>query len=162
MLPTSRNETCTNASPVNPNLINDLQDCVVGKKCGPTVRPQLALGGVGWSAPAGQLYLLSTGPGTAIIPLYTETGDRITGLTLAAFGDGAVDVVYTLKKIGPTMAGAVSLGTIADNNRAAAWGDVVIAVAASIMGAGEALYLEAVASAANARLGVIRQTYDRL
>lgn len=162
MLPTSRNETATNATPVNPNLINDIQDCVIGKKCPSSARTTLGIAGVGWSAPAGQVYALSTGPGTLLVPLPSETGDRITGLVLAAFGDGAVDVTYNLKKIGPTMAGPVTIGAIVDNNRAAAWGDVALVVTPAVMGVGETLYLEAIASAANARVGVIRQTYDRL
>ena len=80
LLPIARNRTYVpGVTPVAGNDINDLMDCVIGHKFGPTwfhvpLTPILATQVV-WTA--GFLFSNATPNGTAVIPLATQRGCRI-------------------------------------------------------------------------------------
>lgn len=162
-LPTSREITATPAADIPSNVINAIQDAIIGKKFAsiprtfhPTPMPS------GAYTLSGEGYIESSGVGGARIAIPTEEGDRVTAITFKAFGNGVVDVTYELRLLANDNVTSTLLGTVTDNNRAAAWGDVTFAVAPTIIGAGQSLSFVAAANAAGARLGRIKVTFDRL
>ncbi len=164
-LPVSRDITC-GVGPVPPDLLNTLQDLFVGKCCPPMTKHTLPPdpGAIFWTRTTiGIFYIHSTAAGDCLIPLEVEEGDRITGMSLKLYGDGAVDVDYNVMVLADDMVTATSLSSTADVDRAAAWGTLVMpAFVPHVMAAGECLLLYANANAANARIGRISRTYDRL
>ena len=165
-LPTSRDITLTSASPAPSNLLNKLQDMVIGNKKPSTTRQSMPFFGSGKTGTWNELsnYVQSTIAAGFQMPLLMEAGDRLTAVTIAAYGDGAVDCAFSLFAITPANAVTTLVNAQQDTNRAAAWGDVSLVLSPStyVMGAGEALILTIGANAANYRVGPIRWTYDRL
>lgn len=163
-LPTTRNLTATAASQVNANLHNDLQDCIIGKKCPSMVRTtapiQVGSSGVLWTGWGGRIESIGTQAASLAIP--AEVGDRVTALQLGAMGNGVVDVTYDLYVITSSQT-LQQIGSLVDTNRAAAWGSAVLSVPVpTVIGANECLLLVAAPSAAGYSIGSIRLTYDRL
>lgn len=101
-----------------------------------------------------------TGATTGYLSVPLHTGDRITTVTLARYGDGVVDVTVTVYLT--TAAGVVSsIGSATITNPAAAWGDTTIDVTDTTLAAGETISMVFVVNAANARIGNVRVTHTR-
>lgn len=162
-LPTSRSYTLTAADDVPSELLNELQDAIIGKKFKSTPRNfhPVPMPGSAYTL-SGEGYIESSALGGARIPIPVEEGERITAITIKAYGNGVVDVTYELRLLANDNVTSTLLGSITDNNRAAAWGEVTFAVTPTIIGAGESLSLTAAPNAAGARLGRIKATFDRL
>lgn len=171
LLPTSRDTTYTPGDPVKSADLNDIQDCIVGNKKKATTRvvspfTMQAIGGTPFWSAIGNGYVQSPGACGGIVPLYMETGDRFTGLTISSWGNGASSVLHSVFLVTAAMV-QTTLATGTDLNRAAAWGDFAIApVAGYVLAAGECLYLYSIGSgapsSAGCRIGNLRYTYDRL
>lgn len=124
-LPVSRNETATAANPVASNLINAIQDCIIGMKRPPFQIPIHSSAGQPITActynTAG--YLLSSGAGEAQIPIVgLMAGDRIVTIDAFVFGNAVNNLVWALNKmVGAT--GVVSIPTGGNDTSvvAAAW-----------------------------------------
>lgn len=172
-LPTSRN---TNYSPgataVKAADLNDLQDAIIGSKRKPFVRsfwPKiiadglLAAGFTKTSGPGFNPYIKSAANNSqAYIEIPCEEGDRITGLSIEAFGDGAVDCDHTVF-YGVGMNAFGNIAIVTDTNRAAAWGNFVITpLTATVIGARGGLFLLSQSNAANYQIGLMHATFDRL
>jgi hypothetical protein len=115
--------------------------------------------GLTWTLNTGD-FVTSTGAGTAQLDVPCEVGDRITGIEVLAFGDGVVDATITLDYLDTSLV-ATNIATLADNNRAAAWGFAIPSVTAHTMADGERLRLSIAANAANYRVGQVKLIYDR-
>lgn len=166
--PYTRIETATPASPIKSAITNSMQDGFVGKKHGSITRTfsPIPLHAGSWATVAGSMYLLSGAGGiVAIIPLPVDAGCLIEACSYKGYGDGVVDVTATLRRQLPSMAGITDLGSVVDNNRAAAYGDVVLAMTGTAADRTiddyNSLFLQLSASAANARCGNIKLTYSR-
>lgn len=131
--------------PIKSVDVNSLLQGGVGKKHGLITRtflPQLASPGP-FVYVALQSYIrIPTTTGTCLWNLMTEVGDQIMGARIRAFGDGAQDITYTLKVLNSSGVGIASPFTVADSNRAAAWGTVTFAGTPRQMAATESLRLE--------------------
>jgi len=165
-LPTSRDITIANGDPIPSALLNKLQDCAIGNKKPSLTRTlsSLSFPWIGsWATPGAGYVLSNAGGIPGVVPLYMETGDRITEVTISSYGTGALTVNHELVVVPANMV-PNTLVNVNDVNRAAAWGDFVYGVgaAAYVMNAGDCLYLVITAGSANARLGNIRWNYDRL
>lgn len=115
--------------------------------------------GLTWTLNAGD-FVTSTGSGSAQFDVPCEVGERITGIEVLAFGDGAVDATITLDYVDSSLA-ATNLATLTDTNRAAAWGFAIPSVTPHTMADGERLRLTVNANAANYRVGAVKLLYDR-
>lgn len=166
-LPSSRNTTYGPTSPVKSADLNALQDCVIGRKKPPWTRsfwPVFSMNDAGFSTtvfpPVKWTNTVASG---STIAVACDEGDRITALIFKAFGNGVVDATATLHYFDDaTWPNPTTIGTIADNNRAAAWGDVVVPVTPQIIGAGGALELVIAPNAAGYSIGKFKSTFDRL
>lgn len=164
-LPTTRDfNIIPGVTPVPGNLLNTLQDCIIGNKKPSMVRgslPNLWLPGANW-APAVGGYLSCTGVAGAIIaPPAMEEADRITQVVIASFGTGAATVTHVIAYQTAALS-VVTLATATDVNRAAAWGDFTINPTAHVMGVGEVLYHSIASTVTGPRLSNARYKYDRL
>lgn len=166
-LPFTRPSNPTSGEPVPSGAIAEIMDAIIaGAKnvSSRTFKSGSALqatnwafsgGGVtgGWtSSAAGSLYL-------AVPNL--EQGDRVKTFKVRAQGDGSVDVTYTLAVVRDDV--ATTIATLVDNNRAAAWGDAVLAFSSGpyTLAANEWLVLIATANAANAKVLHCTYSWDR-
>jgi len=170
-LPLARQLTINATDPIPSDLLNKLQDAIVGNKKPSLTRvvapfTMAALGSlVAWTT-IGNGYVQSTGAANGLIPLYMETGDRITGVTVSSWGTGAADVTHQLHLTTAAMAHSL-LSNVVDSNRAAAWGDFVYGgpFVPYQLNAGDVVYLSIGVTGvtpAGCRIGNIRYTYDRL
>jgi hypothetical protein len=174
-LPVSRDTTYAASSQVKSADLNDIQDCIIGNRkptmtkiFGPNGGGILPLAPANWSAagpnpnPGGN-YFWSVGGAVAFMVYFpVEVGDRITGLSARAYGDGAADCTFTA---GYFDASGVlqTLGSLNDVNRAAAWGDAVMGGWTNhTIVAGEILGCYVQINAANYRIQKWAVTYDRL
>jgi hypothetical protein len=94
--------TCTAASPVSSNLLNVIQDCIIGDKHGdvettyPVVDGSTSTGGTtGLSPPT---VSLQVGGVDWISPLRVQVGQRLKQLKIRHFGNGASDFNVELRK----------------------------------------------------------------
>ncbi len=165
-LPESRDFTLGADSIIPHALLNTLQDLAVGKCCPPSTKYMLPPNPSvpAWTRVVGSdLYIKSTGAGACLIPLETEQGDRITALSLKLYGNNTITLDLGVHVVADDMVTVTDLSTTSDIHRAAAWGTLAMpAFVAHVMAAGECLYLSANADAANARIGRISRTHDRL
>lgn len=172
-LPTTRDITLNPADPVPSALLNKLQDQVVGKKMPSNTRVFGPLGGsVLPQVPAnltsniatspGQNYVVSSGVVSMVIYLPGELGDRITGLTVRAYGDGVADCTYTAGYLDGS--GVITqLANATDTNRAAAWGDFQLTPWTNrVLGVGEMIAIFVAINATNYRIQKWMMQYDRL
>lgn len=124
MLPETREETATPATPVSSNTINAIQDAIVGKKHGPLsiFLPGCAFDGVNNVVNDGRRLDFS-GAATVYAPLYLPAGTRITTLKwsylVGAAGSvsmqlirGKLDASDALNNLTPTA------GTVNDSSNA--------------------------------------------
>lgn len=119
-----------------------------------------------WTAgiATGGPFLKSLASDNVLIHVPTETGDRITGFTYAALGNGTVDAsAFLTVGTGNQAVAGTTIGSITDNNRAAAWGDVVLTgpFTPHVMAAGEALLLQLAPNATGYQIGRCLLQYDR-
>lgn len=106
--------------------------------------------------------ITTTGSADIVFSLPLKQGDRVTGVTFAMFGDGAVDITQADVRL-VTAAGVSSSlgGSGVQNNVAAAWADVSINVLDTTLGAGESIFIVISANAANLSINNLRITYSR-
>ncbi|HEX6022567.1 MAG TPA: hypothetical protein VFZ00_11270 [Solirubrobacter sp.] len=172
-LPSSRTETCINGAPVNPNLINEIQDNIIGGNRAPFVR---SIWPVILSLPSGTWAKGDTGAtlftpyiqcgganNQVVLEIPCEKGETITSLTADVFGPGGVQTTsYTLYYSPSGIGSEVSIGGLNDVNRAAAWGTFTIQGGMSqLIGAGGALYLFAQGQTGY-RISKMHGTFSRL
>jgi hypothetical protein len=165
-LPTSREETFTPASPVSSNTLNAIQDAIIGRKRPSFVRsvPFAALNIInGWTFTfGGTAYYESNASGSAYLALPMEVGERVTGIEVDVYGNGAADTTFTAYYMDAAQV-PQQLATLTDTNRSAAWFSLAIAAfTAHTMAAKESLVLQIGQNAAGYRLGTFRYTVDLL
>jgi hypothetical protein len=171
-LPSSRNTTYTAGSPINSVDLNDIQDCIVGKKHGAqeiNISPLSFVGDGNWTV-AGAVffsdggYINSTGAGHCAVPIPIEEGQRITSMVFARYGDGAADFtsvqVFRLTKGG--VATDITAAPTSVTNPAAAWADTIVDVTDTACADGDVFWIHFAGNAANLRIGSIRVSVDRL
>ncbi len=171
LLPLVRNTDYTPGSPVRSADLDDIQDCIRGKKHGPVTRWSLPKGaffdpGANWeqSTGLGSPFLFANAAGYVDIPIDSEEGDVITGFSYRAKGDGAADCTTTLFVCSENMGTLTTIGSVTDVNQpGAGFSEVILAgpFVPHLMAAGEFLMLKAVATAINYRIGRHGTTYYR-
>ena len=153
----SRNTTYAPADPVLSNDLNELQDAVVQAAHGSVVdivNAQAMRLGAGVAVNAGG-WIAWSGGGSAFWYPQLRVGQRVTGLTLRVYGDGAADFTVGVYVVSPT-AGLTQICpggvTAAITNPAASWADAPIDLTDTTLAAGECLLIEIAGSAANLRV----------
>lgn len=172
-LPTSREANHGAQSPIAGTTVDKIQDCIIGAKKPSLVRTFGPNGGgvsplspASWTNSMGtsptQNYFVSGAATSFLVHLPCETGDRITGITVRAFGDGAVDCTFTAGYLDSS--GVLQpLATFTDTNRAAAWGDAILSPWTNrTLLAGESLACHVNINAINYRIQKWLVSYDRL
>lgn len=170
-LPTRRNRTYAAGSQVFSADLNAYSDGLVGRKKPPFGRrffPRLAYPG---STNPFAYFLQGTTPTVvssgnttdAAVEILYEPGDRILGLHMWNFGDGAADTQFDVRYF-PTPGGSVTtLSTLTDVNRAAAFGKVIMPTfAAQVLAEDSVLVLRLTPNAANYQVGPCMAWFDRL
>lgn len=104
-LPTSRTETCITGAPVSPNLINEIEDCIIGTKRAAwkrSVWPNISSGAasvIEAANPGGgglpPVRKINAAAGIYLEIPYDE-GDTVSSLSFQGYGDGAVDVTVDM------------------------------------------------------------------
>jgi hypothetical protein len=170
-LPNSR-ETLPNGpgSIVPAATILAIEDSIIGHKRPSFVRPfwpkAIHLGGwttttTGTTIPV----ITSSVSGIAWIEIPCEEGDRITGVTVEAFGNGTADTQFNVQ-YATSVSGVNSptlLAAMVDSNRAAAWGVVALTpFTPQVIGAGGSLLLSCQANATGYLVALGHATFDRL
>lgn len=170
-LPISRNTTYAADSPIKAADLNDIQDCIIGRKHGDVTMvlspfvgfvadtaPALTVGGGPGGAPG---VLTSTGSAKLYVPFSLLVGDRIKSVTFARYGNGVANftnvIVQRYSKAG-VLTNLGSSGLIAAPP--AAWNDTTIDNTDTTITDGDSIFLEVVFSATGLNLGPIRYTYD--
>lgn len=173
-LPTTRQENHGAQSPIKGTTIDAIQDCIVGAKKPQLVRTFGPSGSGMWPpSPAGWNfiangtaagnYMISTGVTSAMIYFAMDVGDRITGITCRAYGDGAVDATFNAGYVDVANSQLQVLATATDTNRAAAYGDFAITpFTPRVLQLDEAIAVVVAPNAANYRVAKWFVTYDRL
>lgn len=173
-LPVSRTVTLIPGDGVPANLLDEIQDSVIGAKRSSWSRPRsprFTIQG-SWGTPAlvtdslGKVLVASTTTGSSqgYIEIPFDQGDRITGLTLQALGNGTADVIYDVL-IGTISGGLVTIagGGITDTNRTNTWGTISgFTITPSILVAGNTLYIQAIPNASGYSIATIIPVFDRL
>jgi hypothetical protein len=131
-LPDSRNETATPASPVKSATINDLQDCIIGRRHGELTYPIPAYGG----------FALHSGS-------YTVNRD-------ISFPGGAGSVTHSLHYL---PVGTVITTVAWEYNRAGA-GTVTLKLRRRPIGGGAAADVQSLADATGAAIETTTETYN--
>jgi hypothetical protein len=127
----------------------------------------LCLSGAAAAAVTGVSFTTNPGEATStastniVLPIPLREGDRIKSITVARFGDGAVDLQFDAFKVTPAGASTNIGGPVAVTNAAAAWSDSTIDVTDTTIASGLVVYLNMFANATGARFNNIRVTYDR-
>lgn len=166
-LPSDYEEIVTSASTVKPATIMKIQAAIIGDKKASkpkTFFPAFINSPANWTAPAGigAHWLSNAAAVAALISVPMEAGDRVTGLSFSANGDGVVDCVYTVWAMSVAQAGT-QLATLADNNRPLGWGVASVAPFTPwTFSAGESLLIQVAPNAGGYRLGNGQLFYDRL
>lgn len=173
-LPVSRNTTYGTDSPVLPNDLNALEDCVIGRKKPPWTRPfwpVLVYAGTGgvW-APTG-----AGAPGTpditvnaitlneGVVGVPCEEGDRVTGLRVQTFNNFGAGRTVTIKLYYGVGNGLwTQLGTATTVSAVAAWVPLTVPVTPQIIAVDGALMMTLNANGANMKVGLGYATFDRL
>jgi hypothetical protein len=170
VLPTSRIESHGANSPIKSTTVDAIQDAIIGAKRSAAFPPQefpkfLTVSGTwNWST-AGTLYIISAAAAKLLMPAPMSKGDRITGVNIQVFGDGAADATFTLMK-SDTVQAITNLCTGTDTNRSAAWATLSLAslgaFTTTTLGDREAISLLIDTNAANTRIGNVQWLIDRL
>ncbi len=167
-LPTSRDETLTDASKVRSALLNKLQDCIISSRRAAWKRSvgTICTGGSGAVFTATSVtgwYANFAGTGVFHVP--ADVGDRIIGCELMVAGDGVHNVTYTLQVTGivagaivSTPIGSVTEAPAATNNRKIAVGSVT----PTILAADQWFQISAVVNGAGIILVDVIPQFDRL
>lgn len=136
-------------------------------KHGDIIENTSALNGVvqagAWASGIGgsnEVFMISTGASTLLVPLPLKVGDRIKSVSFNVFGDGAADVTTTVIFTTAAMSGT-SIGTTTTTNQAASWSTVTIDVTDTTVAATELVHIVFAANATNIRIGNISFVRDR-
>jgi hypothetical protein len=128
--PPTRPRTYVEGTEVDPADMNELFDATIGAR---DVKPlalswfngtSLVLGNFdGSGAPFAAGYIVSTNGGdtAALIVEHVEPGDKLNGLKVWLYGDGAADLTLEIWKQGPTDAARTLHETITYDDTPAAW-----------------------------------------
>lgn len=175
LLPAARTKTYVDGDPVDPAILNELQDNIVSTKRKSFSRPRaprFVLQG-SWAVPSlvtdslGKTLVASVSTAGSVagyIEIPFDDGDRITGLALQVCGNASADTVFDVF-LGTTAAGLVSIasGGITDTNRTNTWATLsTLVITPTILTAGNTLYLQAIPNAASYNLAAVIPTFDRL
>lgn len=171
-LPYKREQSHGANSPIAGTTIDAIQDCITGHKkpsltrvFGPNGGGANPVAPANWAGTAGvsptQNYFAAAAAVSFLVYLPCDIGDRITGIVTRAYGDGVADCTYTAGYLDAS--GVLQpLGTLADNNRAAAWGDATISPWTNrTLLAGEMLACWVAINAAGYRIQKWFVNYDR-
>lgn len=173
-LPNSRSKTYVDGDPVDPQILDELQDVNIGAKRKPFSRPRgprFTVQGT-WSAPAvvndgltkALVASTSVGASTGFLEIPFDDGDRITGVTFQVCGNGVTDTIFDLF-LGTTAGGLISIasGGITDTNRTNAWATLsTLVVTPTVLTTGNTLYVQAIANASGYSIAQLVPTFDRL
>lgn len=166
MLPLSRNRTYTGANSIVPGDLDDMQDCIVGRKHGPislSFTPVLVKPG-SWTQ-FGPFVQSVAGGQTGMIAFpaqLQQAGNRLLQIDLMANGDGAVDCTHVLNRyVAATMLSGAAIANPTDSNRAAAWGVLNVFTGLLPINAGDTIALEPTPNAALYKIGTITVMFDR-
>lgn len=173
-LPVLRTVTLSPGDAVPSNLLNEIQDVLVGTLRSSWSRPRhprFTIVG-SWGTPAlvtdslGKVLVASTTTGSSqgYIEIPFDEGDRITGITIQALGNGTADVLYDVLA-GTISGGLVSIasGGITDTNRSNTWGTVSgFSITPTILLAGNTLYIQAIPNASGYSVATVVPVFDRL
>jgi hypothetical protein len=129
-LPFRRPRTYAALSQLKSADLNAMFDCHIAKAHGlikVPIPPVIINTGTAWSYDPGMPndQVVSTGAGLVRLAVPCEVGDTILGVELRAFGDGAVDAQIDLSYLDAAMV-EQPIASLADNNRAAAWGSAIV------------------------------------
>ncbi len=179
MLPETRDETATSASPASSNLINRIQDCIIAGKVGASELTLHAMNGLLWDPDAtavpqpqwnkvGQYIEANQARAAMSMALPLRVGDRIKKVSIMISGaaPNTADITSArMWKIPATMGGPdLLVSNEPQNNVAGAWAALDLDLEATndeyTILTGEAIYIEFVASDAGIRLGNISVFYD--
>lgn len=178
-LPTARTENCIAGASVSHNLINEIQDNIIGHKRPTFVRtfyPKFtnASGFAAGVNPVNATFPLSYNSAGAVanaqFDIEFEDGDRLTNLLYQAAGNGTTDLTFGGIFYAATMGVApTQLTSWTDVNRAAAWGTVDIGaigtgpvLSPQVLSAGASLTVQLVTNAAGYSIGTFWAVFDRL
>lgn len=130
-LPTARTETCIAGASVSHNLINEIQDVLIARNTfSRTFYPPIIVSvpaGIttGAANPAGAAkagVFKFTAAGSTHFGIPFNPGEKITGFSYSAYGDGVTDVDGLVAYCSDITTDAIILASWTDTNRAAAWG----------------------------------------
>lgn len=176
LLPAARTTTLVNGDPISPDLINEIEDMIVGNKratYGRTFYPRFVIVG-SWSAVAVIVtaggfahpgFTSTAGSVLSVVEIPYIVGERITSLDLKVCGNGAADLSADVAYASTYLATDVSISIptlIVDSNRTAAWATFSIPVTPTILTAGSSLTLQFFADQAGYTIGHITANFDRL
>lgn len=161
MLPDSRNETYTTATPINPNTLNDLQDAVVaGSHATRVLTFSPILGGGNASVITSGATLQLADAGVWNVPLGGfHAGERIKSVSVAIFGDGVSDLNWNVQKVS-SPSGTSSPAGSSVVNPPAAWNAYVYDIPDVTMADGDMLVITFDGVGAGIVLGPITVTCD--
>lgn len=110
------------------------------------------------------LSLTCTATGSVDIILPIESGERITSISIAAFGNGTTDGTYLLQFVNHNQSSVTTLVNVQqDVNRAAAWGLFTPAITPMTVGSlGGSMVLNVLTNGSGYSIGSITYTVDRV
>lgn len=167
-LPTSRNRTYGASSPIISADLDDIQDCIIATKKASSTRVfypnYLGLVGTAPTLSGGAQQEIITAAGTSLVSwgAPSEVGDRVTSYDVDVFGNGVTDTIFTISLFNRVAGTLTVLGTVTDNNRAAAWGRLTVALTPHVMAVGDMINIDAQPNGAAYRISRNGLTYDRL
>lgn len=159
--PNNRLVTFTPGSKIQSNVLNALQDAVVGVQHGVITRSiSLRPTNLGSFSGFSQFFESAAGGLTMYNPLdFLRGGDRLLQLDARVLGNGVVDCTYNLRGYTDETAGTVLAG-FTDSNRAAAYGTLNLYTGSFIVSASEIVWLTMTANAALYRIAKLIATWD--
>lgn len=169
-LPNSRTITINTGDPVPPNLLNEIQDVIVG---GFSSSKTEVLAGFDFEVQSGTSSITTEGRrditsagGLMMARLPLRTGDRLRSVLMTIHGDNTVDATWAIKKIAAAgTATTISSGTFTDVSSSSVVGtgpDVTgLPDSDTKLASGEFFFFQLAPNAANFGVNNIRVTYDR-
>jgi hypothetical protein len=171
LLPNARTTTLVNGDPISPDLLNEIQDNIIGAKRRAFVRrfyPYFFVAG-SWttqSTAAGSPNrpgITTAGVTAGLFAIPYEVGDRLTALTFQGCGNGVTDVNFSLIYAADYVAATATIGSAVETNRPVAWATVNFSLTSTpVMVDGDTLYVVAAPSASGYTIGQVSATFDRL
>lgn len=169
-LPTSRTITINTGDPIPANLLNEIQDNIVGDFHGNKTE---VLAGFDFCVQSGTAVISTSGAitvnsagGLIMVRLPLRTGDRLRSVLLTIVGDGAVDAAFAIKKV----AASGTTTTIASGSFTDVSGAGVVGTGPDVTGlpdsdtkltAGQFFFFQLAPNAANFSANNVAVTFDR-